>query len=88
MGTNGRPLDPRRPALAFVDNPATMKLDKYDKHSSAAEEGIRDLASLFDETRPDPGASVAEIDRFVAAIGQPLSPTEVAEVIARNRIRS
>jgi hypothetical protein len=37
-------------------------------------------ASLFDETRPDPGASDAEIDRFVAAIGQPLSPTEVAEV--------
>jgi len=37
-------------------------------------------ASLFDEAQPNPGASDADIDHFVATIGQPLSPVEVAEV--------
>jgi hypothetical protein len=37
-------------------------------------------ASVFDESQPNPGASDADIDRFVATIGQPLSPTEVADI--------
>ncbi|MCE9531488.1 MAG: SMI1/KNR4 family protein [Planctomycetes bacterium] len=36
--------------------------------------------TLFDESQPNPGASDADIDRFVAAIGQPLSAAEIAEV--------
>lgn len=37
-------------------------------------------ASLFDESQRNPGASDADIERFVATIGQSLTPIEVAEV--------
>lgn len=39
-----------------------------------------DWSSIFDESRPSSGASDADLDRFVATIGQPLSVAEVAEV--------
>jgi hypothetical protein len=39
-----------------------------------------DWSSIFDEASPSPGASEAEIERFVATIGQPLSPGEIAEI--------
>jgi hypothetical protein len=39
-----------------------------------------DWLSVFDEARPDPGASDVEIEHFVATVGQPLTPVEVAAV--------
>lgn len=39
-----------------------------------------DWSSIFDESIPAPGASDAEIERFVATIGKSLSVAEVAEV--------
>lgn len=44
-----------------------------------------DWSSIFDESRPASGASDADIDRFVATIGQPLSVAEVAEVNCSQR---
>jgi hypothetical protein len=41
-----------------------------------------DWSAVFDEAQPAPGASDAEIEQFVATIGNPLSVTEVAEVNA------
>lgn len=39
-----------------------------------------DWSSIFDEIRPAPGASEADIECFVATIGLPLSVAELAEV--------
>jgi hypothetical protein len=39
-----------------------------------------DWLSVFDEARPKPGASDAEIERFAAAVGQPLTAAEVKAV--------
>ena len=36
-----------------------------------------DWASVFDEVRPRPGASDAEVRRFASAVVQPLTPNEV-----------
>lgn len=39
-----------------------------------------DWSSVFDEVSAAPGASDAEIERFVTTIGQPLSLDEIAEI--------
>src|SRR4051794_37024143 len=39
-----------------------------------------DWRAVFDEAQPGPGASDAEIERFVATIGQPLTAAEIDEV--------
>src|SRR5262245_33058284 len=39
-----------------------------------------DWRSVFDEAQPEPGASDAEIERFAASIGRPLTAAEVEEV--------
>lgn len=37
-------------------------------------------SSIFDETHPEPGASGADIERFVASVGQPISSSEIDEI--------
>ena len=39
-----------------------------------------DWSSVFDEAYPVPGASAADLKRFVATMGRPLSPAEVEEI--------
>src|SRR5262249_7848059 len=41
---------------------------------------VADWSSVFVEAYPEAGASAAELERFVATVGQPLSTVEVEEI--------
>jgi hypothetical protein len=47
---------------------------------SAREALVGEWRSIFDEADPAEGASATEIDRFVATVGEPLSPNEIKEI--------